>query len=176
MDTFQGRLREALIKSINSKNTPVVGNFEKAGFVNEVPEESNAEIETPEVLEDSDVEMIAIEKLAQGLVDYAMNQDLKYAWDSDENSYAFQNLPELSDEEFIELARSAIGQGYSWIKSDLRWRVGSLSEESSKFLDDVYKLAMKKLDDLAEQVRKGEPLKSRDADLANQRLLNTGNK
>jgi len=37
------------------------------------------------------------------------------------------------------------------------------------------KLAMKKFDDLLEQVKQGQPLKSRNADLANQRLLNIGN-
>jgi len=176
MDAFQGHIRDTLIKSINSKDTPVE-NFTPTivSEAAEVQKESNVEIEAAEIPEENDVEMSDVENLAQRLVDMAMKMDMDYDVDPDGNWYVFQRLPELSDEEYIELVRDGIEQGYKGIKNDLQYRVGSLSEASSKFLDDVYKLAMKKFDDLLEQVRNGEPLKSRDVDLANQRLLNTGN-
>jgi len=171
MDAFQGRINNTLINSINSKDTPVEDI--KPAIVSEataVPEESKVETEEAEAPEESDVE-----KFAQSLVDIAMNMDVDYGLDSDDKEYAFQRLPELSDEEYIELVRQGLEDGYRFIKDDLQKKFGNISEASAKFLEDVYKLAMKKFDALVEQVRQGQPLESRNVDLANQRLLNTGN-
>jgi len=168
MDAFQNRIRDTLIKSINSKHVPVVENIEFAeqeGTV-EVPEalavpESNSKIEAAEVPEESDAEMSAVERLAQGLVDVAMSLDEAYSWDSEGEIYSFKVLPELSDKEYIELVRQGVEDGCRILKNDLRKNVGDISTESSKFINDVLKLAMKKFDDLLEQAKQGVSLKTR---------------
>jgi len=157
MDAFQNRIRDTLIKSINSKHAPVVEDIEFA------EQESTVEVsEAVEVPEESDAEMSAVERLAQGLVDVAMSLDEAYSWDSEGEIYTFKVLPELSDKEYIELVRQGVEDGCRILKNDLRKNVGDISTESSKFINDVLKLAMKKFDDLLEQAKQGVSLNAKE--------------